>query len=144
VQNYHIPLIIYAPGGQIAPGRVTTLTSQVDFAPTLLGLLNWSYATRFYGWDVTRAQGPGRALIGTYQRLGLYRDGQLNVLSPVRHAGQFVYDPATFALTPQAENRELRDTTIAYYQTASYLYQTGGYPALSAEELAAEQAAGRR
>jgi phosphoglycerol transferase MdoB-like AlkP superfamily enzyme len=143
VQNYHIPLIIYAPGGQIAPGRVTTLTSQVDFAPTLLGLLNWSYATRFYGWDVTRAQGPGRALIGTYQRLGLYRDGQLNVLSPVRHAGQFVYDPATFALTPQAENRELRDTTIAYYQTASYLYQTGGYPALSSEELAAEQAAGR-
>ncbi|MGC4074575.1 MAG: sulfatase-like hydrolase/transferase [Nibricoccus sp.] len=44
VKNYHIPLVIYAPGGQIAPGRVEDLTSQVDYAPTLLGLLNWSYA----------------------------------------------------------------------------------------------------
>ena len=37
VQNYHIPLMIYAPGGQIKPGRVDTLMSQIDFPPTLLG-----------------------------------------------------------------------------------------------------------
>ena len=136
VQNYHIPLFIYAPGGQIAPGRVTKLMSQVDFAPTLLGLLNWSYATRFYGWDVTRLRGPGRALIGNYQRLGLFRDGQLTVLKPVRHAGQFAYDPEKFTLTPQAPDWDFHETAIAYYQTASQLYATGGYGAISATQQA--------
>ena len=33
----------------IAPGHVRALTSQVDYAPTLLGLLNWSYPSRFFG-----------------------------------------------------------------------------------------------
>jgi hypothetical protein len=111
--------------------------SQVDFAPTLLGLLNWSYATRFYGWDVIKTPGPGRALIGNYQRLGLLRNQQITVLKPVRHSGQFAYDRVTHALTPQAEDRDLRDDTIAYYQTASHLYQTGGYAALTDEEHAA-------
>ena len=136
VQNYHIPLFIYAPGGQIAPGRVTKLMSQVDFAPTLLGLLNWSYATRFYGWDVTRLPGPGRALIGNYQRLGLFRDAQLTVLKPVRHASQYAYDPVKFTLAPQAPDREFHETAIAYYQTASHLYATGGYGTISAAEQA--------
>ena len=136
VQNYHIPLFIYAPGGQVAPGRVTQLTSQVDFAPTLLGLLNWSYATRFYGWDVRRTSGPGRALIGNYQRLGLYRDRALTVLKPVRQVAQYRYDPATYTLAPQADDPEFRETAIAYYQTASHLYRTDGYGALTAEQQA--------
>jgi len=136
VQNYHIPLFIYAPGGQIAPGRVDKLMSQVDFAPTLLGLLNWSYATRFYGWDVTRLPGPGRALIGNYQRLGLFRHGQLTILKPVRHVSQYAYDPNDFSLTPQAEDQEFQESAIAYYQTASHLYKTDGYEALSAAEQA--------
>lgn len=136
VQNYHIPLFIYAPGGQIAPGRVTQLMSQVDFAPTLLGLLHWSYATRFFGWDVLRTPDRGRALIGNYQRLGFLRDSQLTVLKPVRQAAQFRYDPANHSLTPEAENREQRDTAIAYYQSASYLYRTDGYGAISAEKQA--------
>lgn len=137
VENYHIPLFIYAPGGQVAPGRVTQLTSQVDFAPTLLGLLNWSYATRFYGWDVRQTPGPGRALIGNYQRLGLYRDRALTVLKPVRQVAQYRYDPATYTLAPQADDPEFRDTAIAYYQTASHLYRNDGYGALTAEQQAA-------
>lgn len=140
VQNYHIPLIIYAPGGQIAPGKVDALMSQVDYAPTLLGLLNWSYASRFYGWDVRKTTEPGRVLIGNYQRLGLFRDNQLTVLKPVRHSAQYTYDPATFALTSQKTDEAFRGDAIAYYQTASYLYKIGGYRALSAEELALEKA----
>lgn len=141
VQNYHIPLMIYSPGGQIAPGHVDALMSQVDYAPTLLGLLNWSYASRFYGWDVRKATAPGRVLIGNYQRLGLFRDNQLTVLKPVRHSAQFAYDPATFVLTPQVTDQDFRGDAIAYYQTASYLYKIGGYRALSAEEQALEKAA---
>ena len=134
VQNYHIPMWFYAPGGQIAPGHVGDLMSQIDYAPTLLGLLNWSYATRFYGWDVRTAKGDRRALIGNYQKIGLYEPGTLDVLKPVRGYSAYSYDPKTFALTPCPKETEERDETIAYYQTASYLYKNGGYCAVTPAE----------
>lgn len=132
VQNYHIPLMIYAPGGQIATGHVKELMSQVDYAPTLLGLLNWSYATRFFGWDVRNAAGDRRALIGNYQKLGLYEQGSLSMLMPVKLAAEFDYDSATFEL--KSRPAVLTDEVIAYYQTAAYMYRNGLYREISAEE----------
>jgi hypothetical protein len=134
VENYHIPLIIYAPGGQIAPGRVSQVMSQVDYAPTLLGLLHWSYASRFYGWDVRSALGDRRALIGNYQKLGLYETGKLSILMPVKKAVEFDCAEPMFVLKPRPVT--LTDETIAYYQTASYLYQNRLYRALSPVEHA--------
>ena len=134
VQNYHIPLFIYAPGGQVAPGRIEDLTSQVDYAPTLLGLLNWSYATRFFGWDVRKATGDRRALIGNYQRLGLYEPGELVILNPRREVDQFTGTAENGIFTRVAGTQEEEYETIAYYQTASYLYKTHGYRALTPEE----------
>jgi phosphoglycerol transferase MdoB-like AlkP superfamily enzyme len=138
VQNYHIPLLVYAPGGQIAPGHIADLTSQVDYAPTLLGLLNWSYPSRFFGWDVRKASGYRRALVGNYQRLGLYESGRLAVLKPVRHASEYSFDPDSFTLTPRtgtsADSAIAR--TIAYYQTASYLYKNRLFREMTAEETA--------
>ena len=127
VENYHIPLLIYAPGGQVAPGRVTALMSQVDFAPTLLGLLNWAYPSRFYGCNVLAlpADQPGRALIGNYQKLGLYTGSQLGVLKPVRKSVTLDYDSASHALVPRAPNTALIDDAIATYQTASWLFKQG-------------------
>lgn len=127
VENYHIPLFIYAPGGQVAPGRIATLMSQVDFAPTLLGLLNWTYPSRFYGCNVLAlpADQPGRALIGNYQKLGLYTGGQLGVLKPVRQSVTLDYDAATHTLVPRAPNAALIDDAIATYQTASWLFKHG-------------------
>jgi phosphoglycerol transferase MdoB-like AlkP superfamily enzyme len=137
VQNYHIPMLIYTPGGQIAPGHIGDLMSQVDYAPTLLGLLNWSYATRFYGWDVRTSKGDRRALIGNYQKLGLYEDGILDVLKPMRDHHSYTYDPKTFAVSPIAKDAGGRDEAVAYYQTASYLYRNNGYKAVSTSEQAA-------
>ncbi len=134
VQNYRIPMLIYAPGGQIAPGHVSDLMSQIDCAPTLLGLLHWTYASRFFGWDVREATADRRALIGNYQRLGLYEPGVLTILQPPRRSAEFAYDSTTFALTPLPANAHTRREAIAYYQTASYLYRNRGYGALSAEE----------
>ena len=133
VQNYHIPMFIYAPGGQIAPGRVKDLMSQVDYAPTLLGLLNWSYGSRFFGWDVINSPGDRRALIGNYQKLGLYEPGELVVLKPVNGRAFYRFDPERLQLTPDDEDAHLRDETIAYYQTASYLYRNGIYRPVDAE-----------
>ncbi|EIQ00779.1 phosphoglycerol transferase family protein, alkaline phosphatase superfamily [Opitutaceae bacterium TAV1] len=149
VQNYHIPLIIYAPGGQIAPGRVSRLASQIDYAPTLLGRLGWSYATRFFGRDVLRDEdgglaghtnsadrGGGRALVGNYQKLGFYEPGQLTVLSPRRGVHQYAFDPATALLVPENPDTRRRDEAIAYYQAASWLYRHGRYRAVPASDQA--------
>ena len=40
-----IPLIIYNPG-LVGHRRIDALCSQIDVAPTLLGLMNWSYKSR--------------------------------------------------------------------------------------------------
>lgn len=126
IEKYHIPLLIYAPGGQIAPGRMTTLTSQVDFAPTLLSLLGWNYPSRFYGWDVTRLPPEhGRALIGNYQRLGLLlADHRFGILEPPRRFSTFLHEPNSAGLIAMpSPDHELVAKTAAYYQSASYLFK---------------------
>ena len=44
--NYHIPLFIYAPN-LIEPREMNLVASQIDIAPTLLGLLNLDYVSTF-------------------------------------------------------------------------------------------------
>ena len=61
----------------------------------------------------------------------------LQVLAPRRGFHAYHCDPASFTLTPDRPSDDYRDETIAYYQTASYLYRSGGYSALSPGEQAA-------
>ncbi|HVZ66471.1 MAG TPA: LTA synthase family protein [Lacunisphaera sp.] len=137
VQNYHIPLIIYAPGGQIAPGHIRTLTSQVDFAPTLLGLLHWSYASRFFGRDINRiAPADGNAFVGTYQKLGMLRGDDFAVLSPVRKQAQYRYDRQSYALAPQPLDPAFQAEAISYYEAASRMFEEQRYRELTADEAA--------
>ncbi len=135
VQKYHIPLIIYSPGGHIAPGHIRTLTSQVDYPPTLLGLLNWTYASRFFGRDIRQTDPQeARALVGTYQKLGLLKGEQFLVLKPVRQQAQYAYNRVSFALTEQSLNPAFHAEAISYYQTASELFQNERYREISGEE----------
>jgi len=135
VQHYHIPLIIYSPGGQIPRGHIRTLTSQMDLAPTLLGLLNWTYVSRFFGRDVRQIDpNDGRALVGTYQKLGLLKGKEFFVLKPVRQQSQYLYNPTTYSLTEQPVNPDFRAEAISYYQSASDLYQKQLYREVTPEE----------
>ena len=128
IQNYHIPLIIYAPGGQVAPGHIRALTSQVDYAPTLLGLLRWTYQSRFFGHDVRKVRSEDtHALLGNYQKLGLLKGSDFVVLKPIRQQAQFLYDWSTFALAERPVDPALRDEAISYYQAANHLYEQHGY-----------------
>jgi phosphoglycerol transferase MdoB-like AlkP superfamily enzyme len=138
VQNYHIPLIIFAPGGHIAPGHIKTLTSQVDYAPTLLGLLHWSYTSRFFGRDIRQTDPQAaRILVGTYQKLGHLKGDDFIVLNPVRRQTQYRYQgPPSFALVEQPLNQAMLAETVSFYQTASYLYEHNLYRALTSEENA--------
>ena len=70
---------------EVAPGRVERRVSQIDIAPTVLGLLGMDYDSRFYGVDIFQLPpGRERAFIGTYQLLGYLRDDKLVQLSPHR------------------------------------------------------------
>ena len=121
--NYHIPLFIYAPGF-IEPREMASVASQIDLAPTLLGLLGFDYTSTFFGRNVLRADAaPGRALIGNYQHLGLFDGKNLAILSPRRTMRR--HDDA---LGLSAENRAnsgdpLLRRDIAYYQGASHAFK---------------------
>lgn len=122
VENYHIPLFIYAPE-HIAPRHVDILSSQIDVAPTVLGLLNFSYESRFFGKDILKMQpDEGRALIGNYQKLGLFKDNKLVYLSPQQQIN-IVNDPLNKAEQQSVEqNRALVEEDMAYYQAADYIW----------------------
>ena len=123
-ENYHIPLIIYAPA-HVQPGRVDTLASQIDVAPTLLGLLDFSYRSRFFGHDILReGQRHPRALFSNYQTVGYYEQGRIVELKP--NGRVRVVDAGTGRPAPDgALSRELIDDAISYYQVAAQAYRRG-------------------
>ncbi len=119
LNRYHIPLYIYSPA-HIRPRRVARMVSQIDIPPTLLGLLNFSYRSRFFGRDIfSLPRGEERAYPSTYQNLGYLSGQRLTVLSPRRKVEQVKPDPATggAAPYPQLDPTQL-DQAVAIYQVA--------------------------
>ena len=124
VFRYHIPMWIYSPGN-IAPGRFTALTGQVDVGPTLLGLLGMDYDSHFYGVDVFQ-RAPDRAYIGTYQLLGYLTPAKLVRLAPHRQVD--IVRPAWDVDQQQpalAEDPALALRAISTYQTAAWRFTHG-------------------
>ncbi|WP_460134286.1 LTA synthase family protein [Pseudomonas sp. S1_E04] len=120
IANYQIPLFIYAPK-LIDAQENAQLASQIDLAPTLLGLINLSYESTFFGRNLLQANPlPPRVVVGNYQHLGLFDGKDLAILSP--RQGLRRHDQAL------GESQELRvasddpliQRAITYYQVASY------------------------
>ncbi|HYE35442.1 LTA synthase family protein [Methylocaldum sp.] len=128
--RYHIPLIVYAPE-HVAPRLINQVTSQMDLPPTVLGLLNMHYTSRFYGRDILRTPpDQGRALVATYQRVALYEKDRLTVLSP-RRADEIHIDPlGSDIVQPLAFDKAAGARTIAWYQGASWALKHGLLSAL--------------
>lgn len=125
IQGYHIPALIWNPS-LIQPQVVGRLCSQIDLPPTLLGLMNWSYESRFYGRDILRMpDAAGRAYIATYQKLGYLQDGRLAVLEPVQRGRVFDALSPKQPLSRHPDDALLLDKAIAAYQTASELFAQG-------------------
>lgn len=117
--KYHIPLFIYAPD-LIAPRTVTTLSSQIDVLPTILGILGFDYTTKFFGQDVLNYP-ASRAFIATYQMLGYLKNNKLVILAPQKKPG--VFDVSAKGQTPTEQfDAIIIDQAIAFYQTACQLY----------------------
>ncbi|HQW83369.1 MAG TPA: LTA synthase family protein, partial [Ferruginibacter sp.] len=127
VNRYHIPCIIYAPQ-LIKPAIENRLVSQIDLAPTILGLMNLNYLSRFMGYDIyNMTAGNERAFISTYQDMGYIHNGEMVILSPQQKVQTVKPDFITGNNTAIKPSDSLINEAIAWYQGASFLYQSGGY-----------------
>lgn len=138
LDKYRIPAMIYSPGF-VKPQHYTQLMSQIDIMPTALGLLNFNYQSKFFGQDVLKATYKPRALIATYQDLGLIKDNVLTILSPKQQVKQYALtlEPkegieADFQLyynqkPLKKERTDLVNETISFYQTASDILKKKKY-----------------
>ena len=126
LDKYAIPVLVYAPR-HVAPRRVDRLMSQIDIAPTILGLLDFSYYTKFFGRDVLNSPPEAdRAFVANYQTLGYMRNGRLVVLQPGRKV-DVMRLAAAGPVSGNLAEAAIRDEAIAFYQTASYVFRTGLY-----------------
>ncbi len=124
IEKYKIPLIIYAPN-IIKPQVVSKIASQIDTLPTLLANFNWNYQSKFYGQNILANDFQERAIFGTYQKLGYFKDNHLSIIEPqnkysefeVNQKAQFDFEYKEF---PTIEKHKL--DIITAYQSASYLY----------------------
>ena len=138
VDKYRIPAMIYSPGF-IVPKHYTNLMSQIDVMPTVFGLLNFNYQSKFFGQDVMKSDYKPRALIATYQNLGLIKDNVLTIISPKQQVKQLqltlIPNPKVakefqllYEQKPIAKPRlDLENETISYYQTASDILKKKKY-----------------
>ena len=129
LERYKIPLIIYSPS-KIKPETINTLSSQIDLMPTLFAMLGWSYSSKFYGQNILSSNFKPRALIGNYQKLGLYEDSVLTVLSPNKtidkyHVSSRYDDKFDYFRVPILENEG--DDIVAYYQSAAFQFDNNLY-----------------
>ena len=130
VNRYQIPCFIYAPK-LIQPFNEQRLTSQIDLAPTLLGLLNVNYTSRFLGFDIYKTPvWRDRVFISTYQNLGYVKSGKLVILSPQKEIASFQPDFLTGSATKIPDTDSLSKEAIAWYQGASFLFKNGKYKAV--------------
>ena len=123
--RYRIPLLIYAPK-LFPPARNERLIAQIDIAPTLLGLLNWSYTSKFIGHDVNRLP-PGKehALISTYQTVGYLENDRLVILEPGQRVRVETVDWDSLATRPTDDDPAAVEEAISVYQGASLAFKTG-------------------
>ncbi|MCL4490536.1 MAG: LTA synthase family protein [Nitrospirae bacterium] len=123
VEKYRIPLLIYSPA-HIKPMRIDKLASQIDIAPTVLGLLNFSYRSSFFGKDILRiSPDQGRAFISTYEKLGYIKDNRLEILDVKKTAGLYRFDRFTGKVEELPDSKDMLDEAVSYYQGSSYLYK---------------------
>jgi phosphoglycerol transferase MdoB-like AlkP superfamily enzyme len=123
IKRYEIPFFIYSPD-HVSPQRIDRLVSQIDIAPTVLGLLNFSYTSKFFGKDILKMETKQeRAFISTYQRLGFMKKDRLVALDLKKEINLFQTDDMTGEEKKIPADQNLFDEAISYYQAADYLFQ---------------------
>lgn len=120
VQKYHIPLFIYAPK-HIQAEEIDRLSSQIDIAPTLLSLLDFSYDSFFFGKNILAPNFKGRALIANYQKLGILHGNELLIMAPGKKIRLIATDSKEPSLKKIKSSYPFVKEMMSYYQGADYV-----------------------
>jgi phosphoglycerol transferase MdoB-like AlkP superfamily enzyme len=128
LETYEIPLLIYSPK-HLAPRQVDTLMTQIDIAPTVLGLLGLPYEAPFFGVDILH-EPPGHSRIALFSHnhdIAILRDNELEVLGLGKTHESYHFDPVANTFTRDKDVTDLLPLGIAYFQTAADLFKSHGY-----------------
>ena len=98
------------------------MCSQIDVFPTLFGQLHWSYTSNFFGTNVLADGYKERALMGTYLKLAHKKDNRVIILSNQKNNSNYIWNSISNHLKVVPMDKEKLNETIAWYQTADYLY----------------------
>jgi phosphoglycerol transferase MdoB-like AlkP superfamily enzyme len=116
VPGYRIPCVFYAPG-IISPRTVSTVSSQTDIAPTLLGMMGGTYEHGFLGRDILRVRtGDGFALLHEDRHIAFVRPGRTLIIGPVNRRDKPRIVPEMFDLTA-FDMRAMQPEHIDAYET---------------------------
>ena len=128
--RYDIPAIIYAPK-IISPQIYSNNASQIDIVPTIFGILNFDYNSKFFGVDLlnNNKTKTSRSFVSTYSELGYFINNKLYLLKLKKN--KKIYDVAFekygFNGTKETPTTNFSqsdlDNAISYYQTAFYQFQ---------------------
>lgn len=99
--------------------------------PTVLGLLNFKYQSKFLGQDVFTEHFQPKAYIATYKDLGLIKDNHLTIISPTKKIKQYSLSlqksdlPSAFKLyydeiPVKNIQQNLVEDCVSTYQSVSY------------------------
>ena len=134
LDRYRIPCLIYADF--LEAEQIDKLASQIDVMPTVMGLLNFSYESKFLGQNIRTWYYQPRAYIATYRELGYLTPDTLSIIKPLREQIQYKIVPE--AEQPKVElpifyqqlkvaqpDGKLMKKCISAYETTYFLLKNG-------------------
>ncbi|MGH7772617.1 MAG: LTA synthase family protein [Candidatus Binatia bacterium] len=131
VDEYRVPVLFLAPS-HLQPKRIPRVTSQLDIAPTIMGIVGSNYRSTFFGKEVLTREGDDGLAIMIYnkKRYGVLSGSNLTVLTETGEElayqrgdkpGEWEKIPPTPALRNRTQN------AIALLQMSEVLLKTGRY-----------------
>jgi phosphoglycerol transferase MdoB-like AlkP superfamily enzyme len=128
--RYQIPAIFYAPK-IIKPQVFAKNISQIDIAPTLLGVMNFGYESKFFGTDVLNNSQTidQHSFVSTYSDVGYFQGDKLYLLKPKKEKKVFDVTIEKYGWNGSKEiettdfDAQKMSDAISYYQVASYLFK---------------------
>jgi phosphoglycerol transferase MdoB-like AlkP superfamily enzyme len=124
VSSYELPLLVYAPK-HFKPKQIDTLTSQIDLAPTILGLLNISYDSVFFGRDILKTPDNRFVLFNHNRDIALYQNDKIAELGFGKTSAMYQYKkggPGQVKIDPDEE--QIKNATSLFQSAYNfYLHQ---------------------
>jgi phosphoglycerol transferase MdoB-like AlkP superfamily enzyme len=145
VDEYRVPALFYAPA-HLSPQRISAVTSQLDIAPTIMGMLGGEYRSPFFGRDVLNGCGEDNFALMVYnrKRYGIVSGSHMVVLTETGETLAYERSRADASWLPAAlapPQQELGHNAAALLGAAQELLISGRYTADARAQNAEKQCA---